>query len=83
MLIYLDYRMDVPWPWNQCQYHLDSTRYYLQEIAYTLYQKTKSTKKMDFEDSKCTAQFPLRQLQNTSLVPNATPSKGSFGTRTN
>ena len=28
---------------------------------------------MDFENSKYAAQFPFPQLQNTSLVPNATP----------
>ena len=27
---------------------------------------------MDFENSKYAAQFPFAQLQNTSLVPNAT-----------
>ena len=37
------------------------------------YQKTKSIKKMDFENPKSADQFPFPQPQNTFLVSNATP----------
>ena len=34
--------------------------------------KTKSIKKMDFENCKYAAQFPFAYTQNTSIDPNAT-----------